>query len=569
MNQRLELISKRRRQGCYAVLLAVFLVFVQINTCAAVSRNDKEALNSKARQEAQQREREEQKKDVFLAPEVPKQANVFQPDETPGFFIREIRIDGDERRRFSWLDRQVRQYENQRIGKHNLAVVVRRLENALITKGFVTTRLLIPEQNLSKGVLTLRLVPGYVGKIRFVSSGQQADWRSAFPCRPGDILNLRALEQGLEQMKRLSSQDVSFQLVPGETIGVSDVLVTLRRSRPDRAVLSIDDSGTPATGRLQSSFSYSVDNLLGRNDFFQMGVNTDAAEENSEKGTRGMSFYWSVPDGWWTYSLMNWTSRYKQSVPIFGAAIEYSGRSDTWELGAERMLYRTQHSKTSLELKLRRNSSHSYINDIGIDNQRRKTAAAAIALRHRRYEGRAVWDVRTEYRHGTGWFNAQDDKLVSAGEYTSRYGIWTAEIDLSKPFKLGRATGRYNGALKGQYTNSRLYAGEYFSIGNRYTIRGFDGEETLMGENGWLWRNEFSFPIGKRSEWYCGLDYGRVSAQQAAALAGTDICGAVVGVRTPLGAAGTLDFFVGWPLKAPDAMRCDNPTLGFQYAWQI
>ncbi len=28
------------------------------------------------------------------------------------------------------------------------------------------------------------------------------------------------------------------------------------------------------------------------------------------------------------------------------------------------------------------------------------------------------------------------------------------------------------------------------SIGGRYTVRGFDGELSLSGEKGWLWRNE-------------------------------------------------------------------------------
>ena len=29
-----------------------------------------------------------------------------------------------------------------------------------------------------------------------------------------------------------------------------------------------------------------------------------------------------------------------------------------------------------------------------------------------------------------------------------------------------------------------------FSIGGRYTVRGFDGEASLMGERGWLLRND-------------------------------------------------------------------------------
>ncbi|WP_196302056.1 POTRA domain-containing protein, partial [Ralstonia solanacearum] len=35
-----------------------------------------------------------------------------------------------------------------------------------------------------------------------------------------DLLNLRDLEQGLEQMKRVASQDVDMQIVPTDVPGV-------------------------------------------------------------------------------------------------------------------------------------------------------------------------------------------------------------------------------------------------------------------------------------------------------------------------------------------------------------
>ena len=570
MDDYTTLTTKRRRQGCSIAMLVVFLLCSFCEISLAASRSDQEEQNNRSRQEAQKRARQEQQKDVFLQQGTAETREDSLPEETPSFLIQKIRIVGDNSGRFSWLARQAGHYNNRRIGKQGLDMIVKRLENALIDRGFVTSRLLVPEQNLSDGVLTLRLVTGYVGEIRFASPVDRANWQSAFPCRTGDVLNLRELEQGLEQLKRLPSQDASFQLVPGQALGLSDIVINLKRNRQDRTVLSLDDSGNQATGRLQSSFSYGVDNLLGKHDLFQFSYNTDAEKSDSEKGTGGTSFYWSMPDGWWTYSLAHWSSRYKQTIPIFGASIEYTGRNETWEAEVERLLHRDKNSKTSLNLTLQRNCGHSYINDIDIANQRKKTSALAIGLRQRRYIGQEVWNLQAAYRHGLDWFDAQDDSRISDNYYTSRYGMWTAEVDLDRPVSLFGAAGRYTGIVKGQYTNSPLYGNEYFSIGNRYTVRGFDGEETLMGENGWYWRNEFSFAIGKHNkEIYYGVDYGRVSGQKAAALSGEALLGAVVGLRTPVGAAGKLDVFIGWPLQAPDEMNSDNPTIGFQCSWQL
>ncbi|MFX6743248.1 POTRA domain-containing protein, partial [Acinetobacter baumannii] len=78
-------------------------------------------------------------------------------------------------------------------------------------------------------------------------------WRSAFPTRSGDLLNLRDLEQGLEQMKRVASQDVDMQVVPTATPGVSDVVIAVKRSKRWTVVASVDDSGSRSTGKRQGN----------------------------------------------------------------------------------------------------------------------------------------------------------------------------------------------------------------------------------------------------------------------------------------------------------------------------
>ncbi|WP_261510897.1 ShlB/FhaC/HecB family hemolysin secretion/activation protein, partial [Burkholderia multivorans] len=84
----------------------------------------------------------------------------------------------------------------------------------------------------------------------------------------GELLKLRDLEQGLEQMKRVSSQDVSMQIVPAELPGESDVVLDVKRGKPWTVVASVDNSGTRATGKLQGNLSLGIDNPLGLNDIF-------------------------------------------------------------------------------------------------------------------------------------------------------------------------------------------------------------------------------------------------------------------------------------------------------------
>ncbi len=59
---------------------------------------------------------------------------------------------------------------------------------------------------------------GRLHKIIYGKDSAVIPWKNAFPIKEGDILNIRHLEQGLEQMKRVSSSDVSMKLLPADNI---------------------------------------------------------------------------------------------------------------------------------------------------------------------------------------------------------------------------------------------------------------------------------------------------------------------------------------------------------------
>ncbi|WP_236905497.1 POTRA domain-containing protein [Collimonas arenae] len=115
---------------------------------------------------------------------------------------------------FRFAQDYLRQYDGACIGKGGLNLIVKRLTNLILQRGYSTTRIGIPEQDLTGGVLKLVLVPGVIREIRFSDPTLYGTWRSAFPTGSGQLLNLRDLEQGLEQMKRVPSQDVDMQIVP-------------------------------------------------------------------------------------------------------------------------------------------------------------------------------------------------------------------------------------------------------------------------------------------------------------------------------------------------------------------
>ena len=59
---------------------------------------------------------------------------------------------------------------------------------------------------------------GRLHKIIYGKDSALILWKNAFPIKKGDILNIRRLEQGIEQMKRVSSSDVSMKPLPADNI---------------------------------------------------------------------------------------------------------------------------------------------------------------------------------------------------------------------------------------------------------------------------------------------------------------------------------------------------------------
>jgi hemolysin activation/secretion protein len=97
----------------------------------------------------------------------------------------------------------------QCIGAQGVQLLIDRVQNALISQGFVTSRVLAAPQNLQTGTLTLNVFMGKLADIQWAdpTDGQfrRAQAWNAIPAQKGDLLNMRDIEQALENFKRVSA----------------------------------------------------------------------------------------------------------------------------------------------------------------------------------------------------------------------------------------------------------------------------------------------------------------------------------------------------------------------------
>nr|WP_257249756.1 ShlB/FhaC/HecB family hemolysin secretion/activation protein [Burkholderia cepacia] len=475
--------------------------------------------------------------------------------------------------RFAFAREWLAHYAGQCVGKEGIDTIVKGLSRAILARGYITTRVLLPEQDLKTGTLKLALIPGTIRRVRFSDEKLRGTWKTAFPTRDGELLNLRDLEQGLEQMKRVTSQDVSMQIVPGDVPGESDVVLDVKRNKPWTVVASIDNSGTRATGKLQGNLSLGIDNPLGLNDIFNIGVIQDLELGDKRFGSHGWNGFYSIPWGYWTATLAAYTNTYSQQIAGVNQTYVASGNSKTVDFKLARVLARSQNDVFGGYARLLRRFGESYIQGTEIPQQYRNNTIIEFGLTDRHYFDGAQFDGTLAYRQGIGAFGAQEYSLAVDGGPTYRFKMAVLDTNLSIPFAIAKQSFRYVGSFHGQYTANTVSYLDDVTIGSRYTVRGFDGETMLAAARGFYWRNELQMPIGQTGQAvYAGLDYGRVWGPQPVALVGTQLAGAVIGVKgsiaTRFGGYG-YDLFAGTPVYKPSGFPTARVTLGFQVTAQF
>ncbi|GAF59650.1 channel-forming transporter/cytolysins activator of TpsB family [Psychrobacter sp. JCM 18902] len=164
--------------------------------------------------------------------------------------------------------------------------LVTNVQNRIIEKGYVTTRV-VQNQNLKFGDLTLTLIPGRIDQITAVdvqasrpvyidNSGNPANFAPAMPMQSGDLLNVRDIEQSLENFKRVPTADTDFSIAPSNRMsepGYSDIQVKWQQDKRWRLSASVDDSGQESTAVYQGNVTLSLDNPTWHNDLLYLSYN--------------------------------------------------------------------------------------------------------------------------------------------------------------------------------------------------------------------------------------------------------------------------------------------------------
>ena len=472
--------------------------------------------------------------------------------------------------KFGWIEEYLKQFNGQKIGVKGINELLNRINQEIINRGYVTTRVYVGQQDLSQGKFVVTLVPGLVGDIKFRNENTWGTWHNAVCMRRGSLLNIRDIEQTVDNFNNVPSQNADIKLEPGIKEGESNLVIDIKRTKSWTLMTSIDNSGTKTTGKAQMSATLQLLQPFSANDVFYASWNEDATQSGERKGTRANSFYYSVPFGKERFTFSHSKNDYHQTVEYAVNPFVSSGKFTNDSISWMHLLQRDQQSKTDFELGFVHKTRHSYIDGTEIEVQRQKTTAMQVGVNHRQYFGASVLDASLKWQKGLPWCADAGPTDEMPNEATTQYNMYLFSANYTAPVPFGeKYNAQYNLSVRGQKADQRIYGSEFFSIGGWYSVRGFDGEQTLSAEDGIVVRNELRFPIDDLPhQIYLALDYGKVSGPSTEYLLGTELVGSAIGVRGRMGIF-SYDAFVGYPLKKPEGFTTASRTYGFMLTAQI
>ena len=474
-------------------------------------------------------------------------------DPEPTFPIGTIVLTGNTVLAPEQGDAILHPFIGKRLGVNRINLLLRRLTQAFIDAGYITTRAYVGSQNLASGTLELTVMPGRIEKLRYNGRDlprgalNEPGTRLALPFRQSEVLNLADLEQGVDQLNRLRRNRAEMKVLPGESAGGS--IVDIDNSQGDRFfyTLGADNQGSRVTGQMRTRATVEANDLLGLQESLSLAF-------VGSLDTNALLFGASLP---WGYNTASYAYSYSEFQNLIGDSALLFGTSRGHTLAFNRVVARSHEGKAAVDLSLALREARRDINNFELTPQ--KLAVLRLAYNQlRRFRAGAIpgyWTADLGVSAGLRVLGATRDPADLPPE-AARAQFNKLDASVALGLQPTAALG-YRASVSGQWSRNPLYSSEQIFIGGANTVRGF-AESALAGDRGWFSRHELAYAwtpdvIGERVrlEPFFFADAGRV--QLLADGHWRSLAGAGLGARMAWRGA-TAEVALAQPLTWPEGL---------------
>jgi hemolysin activation/secretion protein len=480
----------------------------------------------------------------------------------PQFVLRDVKFTGDTVLDEASIHDVLAPYLGKPVTAADLDEIRRQLTQLYINRGYINSGVVIPDQNVVNGVVTLRFVEGRVTDIDVTGTDHFSPeyFRSRLERgieTPFNVQNLADEQQILLQspfVRRLNLELIPG-LEPGEARLHADILEGSRYSLNAQ----IADDQSPTVGPVRGQLQGSMGNILGFNDIL-------TAEYGRSQGLNDGYVEYSVPIA---SDDTRVSLRYDKNGTIVitpeVSAVNITSSFSSVGVGLSRPVYRTPEAALTLGLSLERREQQTFLLGMPFPitagaEPNGKTVVTPFRLYQDWLDRDAdhAFAARSTFSFGLQAFGATVTPSPPIGTPTANFFTWLGQAQYVK-----RVYEDWELLVRSdvQLANRPLFQMEQIAFGGLGSVRGYRTYLTVT-DDGFLGSAELRIPVGKIRLPYLAdsdtagtvqivpfYDYARAWNVDRPTPSPQQISGVGGGVRWLIGSGLTAEFYYGKALR--------------------
>ena len=159
-------------------------------------------------------------------------------------------------------------YLSKQVTFDDLEVIVEKINKKYEQKGYLTTNVFIPEQEIKDGIIEIRIAEGGMGDVSIEGNKwfPSAFIKKYFHIKKKEPLNIKKLQSDILRLNKNPDLEAKTVISAGKEPGTSDITLKIKDYFPWHFGVGEDNLGTRLTGKYRTSFTVRSTNVTGNGD---------------------------------------------------------------------------------------------------------------------------------------------------------------------------------------------------------------------------------------------------------------------------------------------------------------
>ena len=414
--------------------------------------------------------------------------------------VSQFQFDGNTVFSSTELARVVSSYAGHEISSEELETARRKLTEHYVSRGYINSGAILPEQEIRDGIVTVRIVEGQLTNIKVTGTRwlREASLRERIAHRAGTPINVGSLRDGLQLLRQDPNvEQIHADLQPGALPGESELAVRVQDRQPFWVALQVDNHRPTSVGAEELVLSAGDRNVTGHRDSLELSyglahVGRDRVEF-AQSGDFNGSYTVPVTIHETTLRFYGSQSDYAVVEEPFDA-LDIQGNSYRVGVSLRQPLYRTPNRELSLAVAFERRESQTYLLgepfslETGAIDGRVQISVLRVVQEWVDRTPNQVLALRSTFSVGLDAFGVTDNGTGT----DARFWSWLGQMQYVH--RLGRTPHQVILRTDVQWTGQPLLSLEQFTLGGANTVRGYR-ENQMVRDRGVYSGIELRLPV--------------------------------------------------------------------------